>query len=702
MTESGDRWVDRLKKTLADLDGAEPSAALHLTRYQIQEKLGEGATAVVYRALDRELARPVALKVLREFVGMSDVARQRFRREAQAAAGVAHPNIIQIHDVGEEQGRLYLVMELVEGKSLADSQLDEREIARVLEKAARGVAAAHAKGIVHRDLKPANILVTKEGDPKVADFGLAHLLDSPADLTRSGTPLGTPLYMSPEQVQGRVKDITPRTDVYALGAILYQALVGQPVHLGDTTIELYQKIVRDDPVAPRTLQSSVARDLETIAMKALRRESAARYATAAEFADDLARWLANEPIRARPMSSAARLWRRVVRHRAALLPVALAIGLASVLLWRRPEASLATVDEVAGQAVLMAGTRTVYLARGTPLFPGQVMRTGPPPSKATVRFLDGTRVALGSDTMLQGLSAAGHGVFLVNGALEVSRSSGANLFEVVTSHGTARLGAGTLTASTAPWATRMETMDGRAVVRAREGTDAALPKGYFIVYGPGHEAAPRSIILGLAGQWLPERVDGRIVRDVSGRGWDGVFIKPPPKGDGRRGPTVDFDGQQQFDVAGLSGSGFPRSGTLSFWVRLDADTDVPRNIVDQYDTTRRHLFVRTMGDKGPGLQIALQHAAGDYAYARNIPVPKGQWLHLAVVWDTKEKKAFSYLNGALEHAGPIGIAGWIPGDQLLAVGGGKLTGSGFLGRLDDVRLYSRPLSADEVRELAAP
>src|SRR6185503_1429242 len=170
----------------------------------------------------------------------------------------------------------------------------------------------------------------KEGDPKVADFGLAHLLDSPADLTRSGTPLGTPLYMSPEQVQGRVKDITPRTDVYALGAILYQALVGRPVHVGDTTIELYQKIVRDDPVAPGKLQPAVARDLETIAMKALRREAAARYATAAEFADDLARWLANEPILARPMSSAARLWRRVVRHRAALLPVALAIGLAAV------------------------------------------------------------------------------------------------------------------------------------------------------------------------------------------------------------------------------------------------------------------------------------------------------------------------------------------------------------------------------------
>jgi hypothetical protein len=304
--------------------------------------------------------------------------------------------------------------------------------------------------------------------------------------------------------------------------------------------------------------------------------------------------------------------------------------------------------------------------------------------------------------MLQGLSAAGHGVFLVSGTLEVTRSAGSGEFEVVTSHGSARLAAGSLSASSVPWATRLETTAGEAVVRAREGAEAALPKGCFIVYGQGHEQEPRSIILGLAGQWLPGRVDGRILRDVSGRGWDGVFIKPPPKTAGRKGSTVNFDGQQQFDVAGLSGSGFPRAGTLSFWVRLEGDTDVPRNIVDQYDTTRRHLFVRTWGEKGAGLQVAFQQKSNDYLFVRNVAVPKGQWMHFALAWDAPGRKATVYLNGAADYGGPIADPAWTPGEQLFAVGGGKLTGAGFLGQLDDVRLYSRPLSADEVRELAAP
>ncbi len=711
----GDRWVERLRKALSDLDDPAASSATawiasipSLARYEVGERLGEGATAVVYRAQDRELRRSVAIKVLKEFVGASEVARQRFRREAQAAAGLAHPNIIQVHDVAEEQGRLYLVMELVDGKSLAEllqgRALAERDLVRVLEKAARGVAAAHASGVVHRDLKPANILVGKNGEPKVADFGLAQLLDAPTELTRSGMPLGTPQYMSPEQAQGRAKDITPRTDVYALGAILYEALTGRPVHQGETTIELFQQIVRDDPALPRTIRPELPRDLETIAMKALRREPSGRYATAEEFADDLARHLAGEPIRARPMSRAERLWRWGVRRRAALVPGALALALAAAL-WGRPSTApgttaMATVESVAGQAAVMAGAHAVDLAPGASVFSGQVLRTGPLPARAVLRFPDGTIATLGPDSMVQGLSAGGPGVFVVSGTLSVTRPPGKEAFEVVSSHGSARIPGGTLVCAVAPWLTRIETTDGEAVVRARDGTEASLRKGFFIVLGHGYDAVPRSIVEGLAGQWFPGKVDGRIVRDSSGRGWDGVFLKPPRTGEGRRGPAAVFDSEIQFDVAGLGGSGFPRSGTLSFWLRVDVETEHPRAIFDTFDGGRRHLFVRTLGEGKMGLQIACQARSNDYPFSRIAPIPKGRWTHFALAWDGKARTVSVYLDGALDHRGPISDPTWTPDGQLFAVGGGKTSGIGFIGLIDDVRLYAKPLGAEEIRALS--
>src|SRR6185295_1275176 len=179
------------------------------------------------------------------------IARQRFRREAQAAAGLAHPNVITVHDAGEADGRLYLVMELVDGKPLSEffrnPDVDLRRRIQLIEHAARGVAAAHEKGIVHRDLKPQNILVPPGGEPKVADFGLAHMADSTTALTRTGSTLGTPLYMSPEQVGGKAREITPRTDVWALGAILYEVLSTRPPFLGETQLEIYEKIAHHDP-----------------------------------------------------------------------------------------------------------------------------------------------------------------------------------------------------------------------------------------------------------------------------------------------------------------------------------------------------------------------------------------------------------------------------------------------------------------------
>jgi serine/threonine-protein kinase len=328
-----------------------------LPRYDVQARLGEGATAVVYRAWDRDLRRPVALKLLRESAGFSEVGRQRFRREAQAAAGLTHPNVITVHDAGEVEGRLYLVMEIVEGKPLSDSlrnpTLPLQDRVRLIEGAARGVAAAHEKGIVHRDLKPQNVLVAAGGVPKVADFGLAHMVDSTTALTRTGTTLGTPLYMSPEQVEGRSRDITPRTDVWALGAMLYETLAGAPPFVGETQMEIYQKISRHDP-AP---QQSMPRDLETVALKALEKEPSRRYSSAREFADDLRRYLDGQAIAARRPPRWVRGWKRLSRSRAVIVVTAALLAAGAWIgahQWRqaakvRTAMSLAAEDERQGR-----------------------------------------------------------------------------------------------------------------------------------------------------------------------------------------------------------------------------------------------------------------------------------------------------------------------------------------------------------------
>src|SRR5688572_2282677 len=238
----------KAENVLADLaKNAAASRPEQVGRYELRESVGEGASALVYRAWDTKLGRIVAVKILRDVAALSEIARLRFLREGQATAGLLHPNVVSVYDVGEEGGRLYLVMEFVEGRTLAQDLAREpgplRERIVLLERAARGVAAAHEKGIVHRDLKPANILVTAAGEPKVGDFGLARLMDSSVELTRTGATLGTPLYMAPEQVEG--KDVTTRTDVYSLGAILYEVLTGRPPHTGDSVAELYAKITRD-------------------------------------------------------------------------------------------------------------------------------------------------------------------------------------------------------------------------------------------------------------------------------------------------------------------------------------------------------------------------------------------------------------------------------------------------------------------------
>jgi serine/threonine-protein kinase len=320
------RWARNVRDAIRDHER-------DALRYELLEELGRGGMAVVWRARDRKLGRDVALKLLRDDVRVEEENLERFRREAEAAAALSHPNIVTLLDAGEEAGRRYLAMEWVRGEPLSrllDSGRPEfRLVASLLERAARGVHHAHERGIVHRDLKPANVLVAADGTPKIADFGIAQLAGRGTAITQSGVLLGTPVYMAPEQAEGRAADVSPRTDVYALGAILYEALAGRPPHDGDTTMEILRAIAQDDPVPPRLLRPGVPAELEIIALKALDKEPARRYATAADFADDLDRWLHGRTIVARRPSFLSRLLRRVRRHRASVTLGALVVAVAA-------------------------------------------------------------------------------------------------------------------------------------------------------------------------------------------------------------------------------------------------------------------------------------------------------------------------------------------------------------------------------------
>jgi tetratricopeptide (TPR) repeat protein len=392
-----------LEKLLAGAKGDMPA----LSRYELLQKIGEGATSVVYRGWDRELSRPVAVKILRETLALHPTARQRFRREVETAAGLADTHVVGVFDAGEESGRLYLVMELVDGRSLASLLTEKRsrdDSLRLLEQAARGVAAAHAKGVVHRDLKPGNILVSASGEAKVADFGLAHLVDSTTELTRTGSALGTPLYMAPEQVRGD-KELKASTDVYALGAILYEILSGRAPHAGETAAELYSKILNDDPVPPRTIDPAIPADLETVALRALHKDPYRRYADAAAFAEELRRVRAGEPIAARPATAFDRWRRRVRRNPIPFLLGAGALVAAAVVLtvWygenaryrRERDEAVTTLRDLARVSVDSAlkrrrlGENKAMLAALPPLEQMYRLTSSKAPSVAEVDYLMG-------------------------------------------------------------------------------------------------------------------------------------------------------------------------------------------------------------------------------------------------------------------------------------------------------------------------
>jgi serine/threonine protein kinase len=280
--------------------------------YEVRERVGSGGMGSVYRAVRvDDYQQQVAIKLIK--LGLDDPELlERFRTERQVLAGLNHPHIARLLDGGTTaDGQPYLVMEFIEGRPLDaycdGRQLTSRQRAELLRAVCAAVQHAHEHHqVVHRDLKPGNVLVTADGTPKVTDFGLAKRLDGDGLQTASGVILGTPSYMAPEQAAGKTKEVGPAADVYALGAILYDLLTGRPPFKADTPLDTVLQVLTEEPVPPRRLQPRLPADLETICLKCLEKEPGRRYAGARELADDLGRFLAGEPVRARPSS----LWRR--------------------------------------------------------------------------------------------------------------------------------------------------------------------------------------------------------------------------------------------------------------------------------------------------------------------------------------------------------------------------------------------------------
>lgn len=318
--------------------------------YEILKVLGRGGMGVVYQARQTALKRLVALKMILSGGQAGEAERNRFRAEAESVARLRHPNIVQIHEVGEHAGRPFFTLECVEGGSLSRRLAGEPQppqvAAALVETLARAVQYAHEQGVIHRDLKPANVLLSSadphNSDPgtphcelKITDFGLAKQLDSDSGQTQTGAVMGTPSYMAPEQAAGRTQEVGPLVDVYALGAILYEMLTGRPPFKGATVLDTLDQVRTQEPVPPSRLQPRVPRDLETICLKCLQKDSRRRYVSALELAEDLQRYLAGRPILARPVGATVRIlkWARRRPTQAALVTVSVVAAVALLIVW---------------------------------------------------------------------------------------------------------------------------------------------------------------------------------------------------------------------------------------------------------------------------------------------------------------------------------------------------------------------------------
>ncbi|HVS35761.1 MAG TPA: serine/threonine-protein kinase, partial [Gemmataceae bacterium] len=322
--------------TLGETVGLEESPAAVLgelpaiSGYEVLGELGRGGMGVVYKARQLRLNRLVAVKMVLAGVHAASTDLVRFLAEAEAAAQLQHANIVQVHEVGNHGGLPFISLEYVDGGTLAQklkgTPLPPREAAGLTTALGRAVQYAHQHGVVHRDLKPGNVLLTADGTPKIADFGLAKRSAAGPGMTQTGAVIGTPSYMAPEQAECK-KDVGPAADVYALGAILYELLTGRPPFQAPTPLDTVLQVISHDPVPPRRLQPKVPRDVETICLKCLEKDPKKRYVSAAALADDLNRFLADRPILARPVGRLERAWRWRRRNPVvAGLAAALAVG----------------------------------------------------------------------------------------------------------------------------------------------------------------------------------------------------------------------------------------------------------------------------------------------------------------------------------------------------------------------------------------
>src|SRR5438874_4440721 len=324
--------------------------------YELLEQIGRGGQGVVFRARQKSLNRTVALKVINLGQWASKAHLRRFRLEAEAAAKLEHPGIVPIHDVGERDGSCYFSMKFVEGGQLNEvierTSIAIRRAVELMAKVARIVHYAHEHGILHRDIKPGNILLDRNGEPHLTDFGLARLVEADSTVTGTLEVLGTPSYMAPEQAAGNNAAVSSNTDVYGLGAVLYQLLTGQPPFAGGTTYETIKLLLDTEPKQPRLLNPKVDRDLSTICLKCLEKDPQRRYSSALALAEDLERWLKHEPIHARRTGVLTRARKWVRRKPTSALLAACLVVIAAASGWIVWKSELIRGPVTAGIAVL--------------------------------------------------------------------------------------------------------------------------------------------------------------------------------------------------------------------------------------------------------------------------------------------------------------------------------------------------------------